>query len=208
MRARLRIGASQTVLVLLLAAFADGNAIPYRWVKPPPHLKATNVAPSSLRVASASGSVATGDGQAVVTLPAGVVGPVAITPLDPASLGEVQGGLAPAGNAYRIEVPAFAGEGSVVLVAPYAPQALLFSADGRGWRAVEGARVVGTDGYGSRLVGAGYYLVGGVPQTPVQGIGGRGRRPLLVIGAAVGLGFLGFLALAWPLLRSRGGGNS
>jgi hypothetical protein len=198
------------MLVLALAAFADGNAIPYRWVKPPAHLKATNVAPSSLRVASARGSVATADGQVVVTLPAGVTGAVAVTPLDPATLGGLGEGLAPDGNAYRIEVPpSSSGEGSVVLTAPYAPRTLLFSPDGRRWRAVEGARVVGSEGYGGPLVRGGYYLVARAPQTPPQVAGGHGRRPVLVIGAAVALGLLGFFALLWPtLLRSRDGGNT
>jgi hypothetical protein len=198
------------LLVLALAAFADGNAIPYRWVRPPPQAKATNVAPSSVRAAPAGGSVATGDGQAVVTLPGGVAGSVTITPVDPASLGDLGvDGLAPDGNAYRLEVPPFEGEGSVALTAPYAPRALLFSADGRRWHPIEGTRIVGVDGYGGRLQGPGYYLVASAPQPPVQGVEGDRRRPWLVVGAAVALGLLGLVALLWPaLLRSRGGGNS
>jgi hypothetical protein len=196
-------------LVLALVAWSDGAPpVPYRWVKPPPHLKATNVAPSGVRVEAAAGSVATPDGQAIVTLPAGVSGVVEIDPVDPASLGQVSGGLAPDGNAYRVAVPRLAAEGSLVLTTPYAPRALLFSGDGREWRVVSGTRIVGADGYGGGLQGPGYYLAATRPQVPVQGGGGGGSSRVLVIAAAAALGLGGLGALLWPaLLRSRAGGR-
>lgn len=195
-------------LAVLTLAWADGDPVPYRWVEPPPHLRSTNVAPSGVRAAGASGSVATSDGQAIVTLPEGVTGDVEIEPLDPAGLGDLAvPELEPDGNAYRVEVPTLDQPGSITLTAPVPPRALLFSADGERWQPVEDTRIVGTAGFGGPLTRSGFYLLASRESAPVQGVE-EDRRPVLAIVAAVALGLAGGIALLWPtLLRSRGGGR-
>jgi hypothetical protein len=122
----------------------DGLAppTPYRWVKPPPGLAASNKPPASVRFSvkltragSELGAFSTSDGQVNVVLSEGAVPPspgqtaveVTIEPLDPATLGPPPAGLVVAGNAYRIRasyepsgrrVDAFAGQSSVGLVYP------------------------------------------------------------------------------------------
>jgi hypothetical protein len=98
----------------------DGLAppVPYRWVKPPPDLAASNKKPVSLRFSvklSANGSqlgaFSTSDGQLNLVLGEGAVPAregqtsvaVAIDPVDPATLGPAPPGLLLAGNAYRIQ---------------------------------------------------------------------------------------------------------
>jgi hypothetical protein len=91
---------------------------PYRWVRPPPALAASNKPPSRGRAVvrlTASGSevtaVATDDGQAnLLLLGAGAVPSspgqrsvtITLQPLDPATLGPVPAGLLVVGNAYRV----------------------------------------------------------------------------------------------------------
>lgn len=195
-------------LAALALASADGESVPYRWVEPPPHLRSTNVAPSGVRAAAASGSVATPDGQAIVTLPAGVTGDVEIEPLDPGSLGALADpDLEPDGNAYRVEVPTLDQPGSITLTAPVPPRALLFSPEGERWQPVEGTRIVGTTGFGGPLTRSGFYLLASRESVPVQGVE-EDRRPVVAIVAAVALGLAGGIALLWPtLLRSRGRGR-
>jgi hypothetical protein len=122
----------------------DGLAppVPYRWVKPPPDLAASNKAPASLRVSveltatgSRLGAFSTSDGQLNLVLSEGAVPAsqgqtsvaVSIDPVDPATLGPAPSGLIVAGNAYRIQasyrpsggkVTALGGRSSVGLVYP------------------------------------------------------------------------------------------
>jgi len=122
----------------------DGLAppVPYRWVKPPPDLAASNKPPASLRFSvklSATGSqlgaFSTSDGQLNLVLSEGAVPAsqgqtsvaVSIDPVDPATLGPAPPGLLLAGNAYRIQasyrpsggkVDALGGRSSVGLVYP------------------------------------------------------------------------------------------
>ena len=98
----------------------DGLAppVPYRWVKPPPDLAASNKPPASLRASvkltatgSQIGAFATSDGQFNLVLSEGAVPAragqtsvaVSIDPVDPATLGPAPPGLIVAGNAYRIQ---------------------------------------------------------------------------------------------------------
>jgi hypothetical protein len=122
----------------------DGLAppVPYRWVKPPPDLAASNKPPASLRfeveidaAGSRLGAFSTSDGQvnlvlgedAVPARPGQTSVAVAIEPVDPATLGPVPSGLVVAGNAYRVQasyrpsgarVDALGGRSSVGLVYP------------------------------------------------------------------------------------------
>jgi hypothetical protein len=122
----------------------DGLAppVPYRWVKPPPDLAASNKAPASLRFSveltatgSRLGAFSTSDGQLNLVLSEGAVPAsqsqtsvaVSIDPVDPATLGPAPSGLIVAGNAYRIQasyrpsggkVTALGGRSSVGLVYP------------------------------------------------------------------------------------------
>jgi hypothetical protein len=122
----------------------DGLAppVPYRWVKPPPDLAASNKPPASLRFeveldASGSrlGAFSTSDGQVNLVLAEDAVPPrpgqtsvaFAIEPVDPATPGPVPSELVVAGNAYHIQasyrpsgekVGALRGRSSVGLVYP------------------------------------------------------------------------------------------
>jgi hypothetical protein len=122
----------------------DGLAppTPYRWVKPPPGLAASNRPPASLRTTvemDAGGSrvsaFSTSDGQVNLVLGEDAIPPregqtevaLAVDPVDPATLGPVPAGLLVAGNAYRIQasyrpsgarVGALGGRSSVGLVYP------------------------------------------------------------------------------------------
>jgi hypothetical protein len=98
----------------------DGLAprAPYRWVKPPPELAASNKPPSSgqfevklTATGSQVGAFSTQDTQVTVIIGENAFKPspgqssvaVEAAPLDPASLGPPPQGLLSAGNAYRIE---------------------------------------------------------------------------------------------------------
>lgn len=99
----------------------DGLAPPtaYRWVHPPPELRAGNRAPASVSATvpltdsgSAAAFVSTPDDQVQVSIPAGALPPAAgqnalevdVQPLDPARVPAPPPGTAIQGNAYRITV--------------------------------------------------------------------------------------------------------
>jgi hypothetical protein len=157
-RSRIALLAGVGIAVLYLAGAAlsgrasllarrpllDGLAppVPYRWVKPPPDLAASNKAPASLRFSveltatgSRLGAFSTSDGQLNLVLSEGAVPAsqgqtsvaVSIDPVDPATLGPAPSGLIVAGNAYRIQASyrpsggkaaALGGRSSVGLVYP------------------------------------------------------------------------------------------
>jgi hypothetical protein len=122
----------------------DGLAppVPYRWVKPPPDLAASNKPPASLRASvkltatgSQIGAFATSDGQVNLVLSEGAVAAragqtsvaVSIDPVDPATLAPAPTGLMVAGNAYHIQaayrpsgarIDTLGGRSSVGLVYP------------------------------------------------------------------------------------------
>ncbi len=109
--------ASLTWRVVPVRILYEGDAPPppYHWVTPPPALAGSNEAPASaagsVPVGLRSGTLATGDGQAVVVFPEGSIAPragessadVRITPLDPAKVAPPPRGFRFDGNAYRIE---------------------------------------------------------------------------------------------------------
>jgi hypothetical protein len=163
-----------------------GPAPRYQWVNPPKAFAAGNVVPTPNRrdeVLGPSGSpqdgIASSDGQLVVDLPAGAIplnGPVAkasvaITPLDPATLGPLPPGEAPDGNAYRVEIttgaPAqpvavLAKPGTAQLTVPQPTTKVFSSSDGRDWQPVE-TFPVNNIVVSFRLPAAGYFVASAAP---------------------------------------------
>jgi hypothetical protein len=181
----------------------DGLAppVPYRWVKPPPDLAASNKAPASLRFSvklaatgSQLGAFSTSDGQLNLVLSEGAVPAsqgqtsvaVSIDPVDPATLGPAPPGLVLAGNAYRIQasyrpsggkVDALGGRSSVGLVYPLLATAV---ADPSGHLVLASAdgrswqRLRSTDTPGTHQVSAELDTTGYVVvAVPPAGAGGR-----------------------------------
>jgi len=135
---------------------------PYRWVKPPPSLAASNQAPLSGEYAmefnggkSVPGVFRTDDSQAVIILLTGAIpaepGKTSVTltlhPLAPGAVGPPPAGYSIAGNVYRVrgvyqpggpEVTSLTGQNQIVLVYPtpvgHPRHTLLFSPDGKSWR--------------------------------------------------------------------------
>ena len=136
----------------------DGLAPPpaYRWVHPPPELRAGNRAPASVSATvpltgtgSAAALVSTPDDQVQVSIPAGAFPPSAgqsalevdVQPLDPARVPAPPAGTAIQGNAYRITV-AYVTSGAtptavqpvdVTLRYPVDATSVILS-DGAGWQ--------------------------------------------------------------------------
>lgn len=183
-------GGAAATLLYIVAAWAsfrgglapvrplyDGTAppAPYRWVDPPANLATGNQqalpGDGTVEIAAPNpATVATQDGQAVVTIPAGAFEPrpgesrvrVRIEPLAPSGLGPPPGGLHYDGNAYRVgatyqksgapatlraESCARAGEQRpqmcATLVMRYAFGATaLFRREGGAWEKVEGGSPV------------------------------------------------------------------
>ena len=202
-----------------------GPDSPYRWVKPPKEFAAGNVKPttSSTDVAlDATGSQSAGllssDSQMVVNLDAGAVparpGDDHVTatfvPIDPATLGRLTPPMRADGNAYRVEmtyqpsgqpVPALAAPADVLLLVPEPADTLLFSDDGRTWKALESQHEAGSGGESASFAGAGHYLAGTSrpPPTPIAS-SGRGYGTVAVVVAVALLA----IALAWtPYVVSR-----
>jgi hypothetical protein len=189
--------------VLARRPLLDGLAppVPYRWVKPPPDLAASNKAPASLRFeveldASGSrlGAFSTSDGQLNLVLSEGAVPAsqgqtsvaVAIDPVDPATLAPAPPGLLVAGNAYRIQaayrpssarIDTLGGRSSVGLVYPLLATAV---ADPSGHVVLSSAdgraweRLPSTDTPGTHQVSAGLKRTGYVEVGVASASGGSG----------------------------------
>jgi len=248
-RRDLRVGIVLAVAYAVLAAvyvrvggnprpLFDGFAPvpPYNWVNPPPEFRAGNVVPrpSSLDVPlGPDGSVATsgssGDGQVILTFPAGAfpVHPpdvrvvVRMAPVDPAELAPPGGGLAPDGNAYRLDFaynpsgdPApLTAEADVYLVVPEPAQTLQFSADGREWVSLALRQVPDPTQIGGALEAPGYVLAVAPPVgRPSATADPESEASRLARTAAVTVGLAAALAgvpLGWRMARRRpadGGG--
>ncbi|MFP5317629.1 MAG: hypothetical protein ACLGI2_04970 [Acidimicrobiia bacterium] len=194
MRRELRVGLGLAVVYIVLAAvyvrvgdnprpLFDGFAPvpPYNWVNPPPEFRAGNVVPrpSTLDVAllpdgSAAASGSSGDGQVILSFPAGAFPPrppdvrvtVHMTPVDPAELAPPPAGLAADGNAYRLDFTydpsgddaPLVTAADVFLVVPEPAQTLLFSPDGRAWENLPFRPVPDPTQIGGAFPGAGYLL--------------------------------------------------
>jgi hypothetical protein len=209
----------------------DGLAppVPYRWVKPPPDLAASNKQPASLRFSvklSATGSqlgaFSTSDGQLNLVLSEGAVPAspgqtsvaFSVDPVDPATLGPPPPGLLLAGNAYRIqasyqpsgdEVEALGGQSSVGLVYPLLATAV---ADPGGHQVLSSAdgraweALPSTDTPGTHQVSARLARTGYVQVGVAQSAGGSGgdsRSRVLLLASGVAV----VIVLAAVALRLR-----
>lgn len=157
------------------------QTIPYKWVKPPPAFAAGNQVPQPSTTdvpLDAGGSKAIGvtteDGQLVLNLPVGAMGPspgdttvrVALTPLDPAPLAAVPAGLLANGNAYQVQLAyqpsgapaAIKVAGNIILTTPSPATTMLFSADGKAWQKLPTQPVGGPTVIGSQFTGQGFFL--------------------------------------------------
>ena len=165
-----------------------GPAAPYRWVDPPPQFKAANLTPAQSREAidlTPSGSPQiggeTGDGQFVLTLPAGAVPAsttesgivLSIIPFDPARLAAVPDGLHPDGNAYEVTM-SYAPSGQPIRVSdhpidaiietPVPSVALFTSPDGQTWTRIVDQHIPGRAAIYATFTDFGYFLTAyGVP---------------------------------------------
>ncbi len=202
---------------------------PYRWVHPPlaplhrplpPH-SATGIIALTPH-GSAPGSVATGDDQAAIVLPAEAFAPragepsveIRITPLDPTSIAPPPGGLRYDANAYRIDATYTVSHRPAALRAPasvilrYATGATaLLRLSGRTWTALPSQRVpIALEIYGTTRA-LGVFAATGPPQpvTP-QWVGlDRGLAAALAIAAVVLL--IGLARSSRRAARRRGGGR-
>jgi hypothetical protein len=209
----------------------DGLAppVPYRWVKPPPDLAASNKPPASLRASvkltatgSQIGAFATSDGQINLVLSEGAVPAragqtavaVSIDPVDPATLAPAPPGLTVAGNAYRIQVAyrpsgaridTLGGRSSVGLVYPLLTTAVASPSGHLVLASADGRgwqQLQSTDTPGTHQVSAGLATTGYVmAAVPPAGPGGggNGRGRVLLIAGGVAV----LLVLAALLARRR-----
>jgi hypothetical protein len=224
-------GLSGRASLLARRPLLDGLAppVPYRWVKPPPDLAASNKPPASLRVSvelaatgSRIGAFATSDGQFNLVLSEGAVPArpgqtsvaVSIDPVDPATLGPAPPGLLVAGNAYRVQaryrpsgakIDTLGGRSSVGLVYPLLATAVANPAGHLVLASADGRgwqRLQSTDTPGTHQVSAGLTTTGWVEvAVPPAGPGGggNGRGRVLLLAGAVAA----LLVLAAVLARRR-----
>jgi hypothetical protein len=204
----------------------------YNWVKPPAQFASTNNAPKTKAsdipfkcqgpsCSTGAAVAATDDGQFVVNFADGSLTPHAsdlsvhtlITPLDPAKLGPVPAGLAPDGNAYRIDltyqpsgtsVGTLAVPGDVIMSAPHNAVALLYSADGQTWQKLASQAVGGPTTVGTSFSHAGYYVVAANPSSlGVQTANGSGGGGTLLIAIWVAAGAVVLGLIAWVVAGRR-----
>jgi hypothetical protein len=162
---------------------------PYRWVRPPPSLAPTNQKPSSGRFAiglaatgSEAGVFSTEDSQASLALGPGAIRPepgevsvlLKIVPTASASGSSVPKGMVIAGNVYRFtaayrpsgsQVSKLKDPGQMVLAYPVPDNlihqhALLRSADGRSWTAVQSIDSIAQALVQGNVSELGYFAVG------------------------------------------------
>ena len=212
-------GAAMSGRASLLARrpLLDGLAppVPYRWVKPPPDLAASNKQPASLRFSvkltatgSQLGAFSTSDGQLNLVLSEGAVPAspgqtsvaFSVDPVDPATLGPPPPGLLLAGNAYRIQgsyrpsggkVDTLGGRSSVGLIYPLLATAVADPAGHLVLASADGRswqRLRSTDTPGTHQVSAGLARTGYVVVGVAPSAGGSGSDPrnrILLLGTGI-----------------------
>ena len=200
-----------------------GPAAPYRWVNPPAQFRATNSFPSPVSESvnlTATGSpqvgATSGDGQVVLSLPAGAIPPrrsenvalVSISPFDPAKLGALPVALYSDGNAYRVAasyqpsaatIPAAAKPVDVVIETPVPSSALLESSDGRTWTRLVDHHIPGQAAVAATFTNFGYLLAAANVPVVVKPASGGSRVLLVVI-----LGLVALLPIAAALIWRNG----
>ncbi len=178
---------------------AVGPPPAYRWVKPPPDFAPGNVRPKPIEIPfglnpedlPAAGS--SEDSQFVFNLQKGAIpahatdtrGIARIEPHDPDTLGPLPANQFADGNAYRITfrydpsgaAAPVATPGSVLLTVPVPAAGVLFSEDGRTWRAIKSQHASAT-AVGADLPGTGYYLA--VTPDAISFVGGGGVGGLVI----------------------------
>lgn len=196
---------------------------PYNWVNPPKEFRSGNVAPkpASVDVAlgpagSAVGGGSTGDGQVIVSFPAGAFPPhppdakvvVQITPVDPAVLAPPPAGLLADGNAYRLEytydasktqATALAATGDVFVVVPEPAQTLLFSPDGKAWENLPFRPVPDPTQIGGAVNGPGYLLAVAPPVGRPGGSSGANDESARVFKAVAAIAALALVMWLLPV---------
>ncbi|MCA1832434.1 MAG: hypothetical protein ABR548_10285 [Actinomycetota bacterium] len=179
----------------------SGPPPPYRWVKPPASLAATNQKPDSVKIPvklsppeRGAGVYSTQDLQATLVVePGSFAAPetgsltLSVTPLDPAQFAAPAGKLTIAGNVYKIEARTAAGAlvepskepAHAVLVYPLttvlATHTLLTSPDARTWTPVPGTNdSPATQQVSADVTKLGYFAVGEAKRkvTPPKKSGG------------------------------------
>ncbi|WP_157041687.1 hypothetical protein [Nitriliruptor alkaliphilus] len=181
-RGRPRVGAAVAVALALLtithpASAHDGPALNYRWVD------GSGAGVAAGRAADLPADrpteLWTPDMQALLVLPAealpgppGATVPAELRPVDAATLAPLPEGLAPASNAYLVDLD-LAASGWIVLAAAHPAVALLRSSDGSTWEVVPHDRLYGSM-VGGPLEEPGLFLVasearGGVPAWVLSG---------------------------------------
>ena len=195
-----------------------GNVVPYRWVQRPWYVPASyNVEPKANRAtvrlegaASPLTGLTSQDSQLVLNLPAGAFPArpgatgveVAMTPVDPDTLGATPDGLRPDGNAYRVEmtyrpgggaVQETAVAGNVVVIVPEQGDEVLHSSDGRTWERLPTQLLGDPTTLGASFTRAGYYLGATsqpeVPEPPGSGKGGVVAGVAVAVAVALAIGF-------------------
>jgi hypothetical protein len=203
-----------------------GPAPNYQWVNPPAVFKTGNVTPKPVTETIAVGAkgnktaaVSSQDTQFIVTVNAGGIparsgSPSAlmtITPLDPATLSALPGGVRADGNAYRMTVvynpdnvplSSFASSASIVLSVPLpGNRGVYFSPDGKSWNRVAGpAPTSQPNTIGAQSRDTGIFLAGTTHRATASSGGGGGTSIVTVIvGVLVGIVLVG--GAGWFLLR-------
>jgi hypothetical protein len=198
---------------------------PYRWVKPPASLAATNKRPTSARGTtglgvhgSVAGAFFTSDGQANLAVPNGAFASttgqakveIQITPLDPATVGAPPAGLTITGNVYRlsasyipggIAVSALAKPVQLILEYPVPARVtsvshlILESADGKTWRRLPSSDSIAQFQVSAAPTSLGYVAVA----TPVHAGPAASGLPGVLFTLAVGAAILvaGWLGYRW-----------
>lgn len=182
-----------------------GPAAPYRWIHPPAQFKASNNPPypvSESVTMTPKGSpqavITSGDGQLVLTLPAGAIPAhagdgtllLALTPLDPAKLGALPVALFSDGNAYHVTasyqpsgrpVELAAQPMDAVVVTPVPSAALLQSTDGQTWTRVDDHHIPNQAAVAATITQFGYYMAAANVPVVTKAVSGS-TRILLVVG--------------------------
>lgn len=196
----------------------DGLAppVPYRWVSPPPELEAGNVPPAPGRDTIDVGAnpgvfgATTDDGQAHVTLPAEFVKlpeevdaiRVALTPLDPETLGPPPDGMRFDGNAYRVTA-VYVPSGDPVVLTGDATVLLRYSTHATSMVQLIGDRWTRME---TTVVGGTLQLFANTPELGVFAPSGpeiEGQGPGWPLWVGLGAGGLALVVTAGVLLRRR-----
>jgi hypothetical protein len=205
---------------------------PYGWVNPPSELARGNVKPKSAQGSAALGangsadlSVATGDGQAFISLNQGAIPAhppdskvdLDVTPEDASTLAAFPPGLRFEGNAYRVRltyqpssapVVTIATPGTIALTASGVATEVLFSPDGKQpWQTLPTKAFGAQAGLSASFANAGFYVVAG--QGKPYKLGGSSGLSLFAYAGLVVL-VLGTVAVVGVIVRrggSPGGGS-